>query len=431
MTNTESLQAALAKLSNDDAAKILVHPQTGKPVPYATIERWREDPSSIHLWAVEFLLPGTPLAGDASAAPAGPVEGYSLKHDGERAGHAGINPLWAKLPAWDKAKLWIGVPTTGAMHPKNVFAIYALLARHQGKIAFYPCENNPVGRARNILATHFLSLPEKPDYHLMIDDDMIVPFGNRKMYAQMFGGPEKDPLGDLDVVSRLVSHGKPLVGALYVGRSRTGTLQFAEAYENPSVNRLYRTGPVDKLLPVKWVATGALLIHRSVYEAIIAHDPSIKPRHANDVYRFFAMEDDEGEDMLFCQRARAAGIQPYVDLGCVCGHEGSYIYWPHNTAPVASRPEGFLDPKASQGLQAVKEAAMSPPVTTKAVTRNPVSPPPPRKLRSSAPSLAGAAGQVAIVDQAPNIPLPPAESAAVATPVAPAQPEVPEDAVPV
>ena len=33
-----------------------------------------------------------------------------------------------------------------------------------------------------------------------------------------------------------------------------------------------------------------------------------------------------GEDVTFCIRAAAAGHQPHVDLGLICGHQGSKIY---------------------------------------------------------------------------------------------------------
>jgi hypothetical protein len=33
-----------------------------------------------------------------------------------------------------------------------------------------------------------------------------------------------------------------------------------------------------------------------------------------------------GEDVVFCIRAAAAGHQPFVDLGLLCGHMGNKIY---------------------------------------------------------------------------------------------------------
>jgi hypothetical protein len=33
-----------------------------------------------------------------------------------------------------------------------------------------------------------------------------------------------------------------------------------------------------------------------------------------------------GEDVQFCVRASQAGHQPHVDLGLICGHQGSFIY---------------------------------------------------------------------------------------------------------
>lgn len=39
-----------------------------------------------------------------------------------------------------------------------------------------------------------------------------------------------------------------------------------------------------------------------------------------------------GEDVSFCLRAKAAGHQPYVDMGLVCGHLGHCVYGPRNTS---------------------------------------------------------------------------------------------------
>jgi len=38
-----------------------------------------------------------------------------------------------------------------------------------------------------------------------------------------------------------------------------------------------------------------------------------------------------GEDVSFCLRAAAAGHQPHVDMGLICGHLGTYCYGPSNT----------------------------------------------------------------------------------------------------
>ena len=38
-----------------------------------------------------------------------------------------------------------------------------------------------------------------------------------------------------------------------------------------------------------------------------------------------------GEDVSFCLRAAAAGHQPHVDMGLVCGHLGHFCYGPRST----------------------------------------------------------------------------------------------------
>lgn len=361
MNLTQQLANALADVSDADAKTKFIHPVNKCWPGLAVIGNWRKNAITMPLWAIESLI-GTPKLDaqpphDTATAPVeAPVNsmssgaGVSSPVPSVDPGFSEINPAWSQLPEWADANLLIGVPMLDHMHPKTEFALFYTLTRHHKKISYFPCVGNPIGRARNQLATYFLN-NTKADWLLMLDGDMLPYFGNPLVWAQWGGLPEH-PMADMDFVARLVSHGKPLVGGHYVGRSKTGTCQFAEAYENSSVNRKYHAGITDELLPTKWVAAGLLLIHRAVFEAIIANQPELKPRYDGDVYRFFAMEDDEGEDMLFCQRARQAGIQPHVDIGCPAGHIGEYIFWPHNTTPTAPRVGQPMDAKDKTGIAA-------------------------------------------------------------------------------
>jgi hypothetical protein len=363
----DQLTKALADVSNANVKSIFVNPANGKSPAPPQIAQWRADPSTMPLWAVNKLVPYAVAAQDSVSALPDGIGGVPGIQGVKDAGFSEIDPSWSNLPHWDGCKLWIAVPTAYRCGPKLQFAINALMGKHTevkdgkvlNKIGFMPSVGNPVGRARNELLTHFMSLPGKPDWMLMIDDDMVIPFGNPQVW-QSWGGPKE--LGMTDLVSRLVSQGKPLVGAMYVGRGAANHCQFSTAYENPSINRKYHSGVKNELVPCDWVATGALLINRSVLLAIAAKFPDLCPRFDGDTYRFFSMEHDEGEDMAFCKRARAAGIQPYVDAGCHCGHEGNFIFWPHNTTAVdpKPRPGQYLDAKGKIGRDAEVARATNP-----------------------------------------------------------------------
>jgi len=347
----DQIKTDLAKLSDALASELFVNPETEKPVARPTLAGWRKNASAMPAWAIAKIAKNVGSCACGSSVDTTPKQSDP--------GFAQIDPKWAAgVDGWGDAKMCIGFPTSGhSTHTKTVFCLMALQALHTKKVSFIPCENNPIGRSRNIIATQFLARPEKPAWLLFIDNDMVVPFGSGpwadEIWKKLGGVPNE--FAKMDICSRLASHGKQLVGALYVGRGPTGVAQFAEAYENQSINRIAHSGPKDELKPTKWVATGAMLIHRDVFLKIAEKFPDLRPLHPDDPYRFFAMEDDEGEDMLFCKRAREAGIQPYVDMGCHCGHEGNFIFWPHNTTPVPPKRGEFLDAKSRIAANSVRE----------------------------------------------------------------------------
>lgn len=196
--------------------------------------------------------------------------------------------------------------------------------------------NTLVEDARNALAHRFLK-ETKAEHAIMIDDDMVLPYGNGAELSKHYGLDIPVTFGNHHLIDRLLSHKKQLVGALYFGRCAGGKAQFAEAFEDDKVDQdahqLVRPG----LRATKWVATGALYIHRSVFEAIMAAAtekfPDIIPRTPELPWGFFKrMGNLIGEDVSFNRRASACGIQPYVDTGLICGHYGHCVYGPGNTS---------------------------------------------------------------------------------------------------
>jgi hypothetical protein len=171
-----------------------------------------------------------------------------------------------------------------------------------------------------------------------------------------------------------MSHQKSVVGGLYFGRHKFGPPVTNEGSANPAVADYYRNGPYDKIQETRWVGTGCLLTHRSVFEDIEKKFPAIArtgkhgghwftsteaslfdqvsrirealadgPVTAEKGFKALAGLDSAialaksenslgvGEDVSFCLRAKAAGHTPYVDLGLICGHLGHCVYGPKNT----------------------------------------------------------------------------------------------------
>lgn len=269
-------------------------------------------------------------------------------------------------PVSDK-KVTILLPWYKTSSPITTFALLGLLdkARMAVMLNF---DDAFVAHARNKLSDNFLST--KSQIALMVDDDMVIPWGNAAWHNQFSGFNLPDQFAGLNTVDRLLSHRKTLVGALYWGRRPGGRPVYAEGRND---KEFLRRGPHDECRPTRWVGTGCMLIHRSVFEDIEKKFPHLARNSEGKGGNWFTSSehdlkegafkvldvlDDEsasvaarvaksremlrdlqaktqahsklgtGEDVQFCIRAAQAGHQPHVDLGLVCGHIGSKVYGP-------------------------------------------------------------------------------------------------------
>jgi hypothetical protein len=260
------------------------------------------------------------------------------------------------------------LPFYKAVHPQTAFCITALFDHSRMKM-FMNYGDAFVAHARNELARRFLN--SECEWSMWFDDDVVMPIGNASWYNRTTNFGFMDKFAGLHTIDRLMSHGKTIVGGLYFGRTPTGKPMYAEGMANRVEEIAARRGPQDVVKPTKWVATGCLLVHRSVYEdiskrwphlddqwfsssehdVISAVDEALKILHTGPAN--FATEAQIksaievlghgrnlsskysrtgcGEDVQFCQRALQVGHQPHVDLGLVCGHVGSACYGPFNT----------------------------------------------------------------------------------------------------
>jgi hypothetical protein len=180
-----------------------------------------------------------------------------------------------------------------------------------------------IEHARNRLVHKFLETDAK--WILMIDDDIIPSIGRPawfKYWVQGARGIHDTPL-QRHVLHRLIGAGKDLIGAAYFGRQEGGAIMCSDQSLAPRA-RTYE----DAVIPLDWVGTGCMLIHRKVFAGIRnKFGDTLKidvPDYDYDYFRPF--DSARGEDVSFCLRAKDAGFQPHVDIGLPVFHVGYKTY---------------------------------------------------------------------------------------------------------
>lgn len=147
------------------------------------------------------------------------------------------------------------------------------------------------------------------DWLLFIDDDMVfAPDAIKRLIAT------RDEL-DLDILGGLCfRRGAPYHPTLYMREQPTeGYYNFLESWSTDLVE-------VD--------ATGMafLVIHKRVFEKIADTPmPPYEYRVSNPAPDFFRWEGRLGEDLRFCQDAKAAGCRVFVDTRIEIGHIGELV----------------------------------------------------------------------------------------------------------
>ncbi len=231
---------------------------------------------------------------------------------------------------WEGKKLIIGFPCYKNTNPDTMYSIVSLLAKHHGKVGLDMEIGTLIIQARNTIATRFMK--SKAEWLLFLDDDMLFPCANPAVFNGRWNARMPEIFANTDVVTKLISHGQPLVGGLYFGRDPKGVAQYGEAFEYAHENDYAHNAPYNELRPVKWMGTGCMLIHRSVFEAMQKKYPECNYTAPGRTCGFFTpLTPDQGEDVSFCLRAKECGFQPKVDMSLICGHIGNMAFWHHNT----------------------------------------------------------------------------------------------------
>lgn len=251
-------------------------------------------------------------------------------------------PAPEPIHEWQGRQVVMLMPVYRTYNPDTHFTLFANYARYgPEKIGMIQEKKTNVYEARNIMAKKFLNETDAK-YGLMCDDDMILPTGNPALFNMRYKANVSNEAASKVAISRIMSwpEDKKIVGALYFGRHEGGKAQCSKGFTAPENNDKFRKGAFGNgLVPDDWVGTGFMRIHRDVFEAMAKEidagrwGDDLKPLHKErGWYGFFTPNKvGVGEDVSFCLRAKAIGIQTYVDAGLLCLHAGDRLYGPHNT----------------------------------------------------------------------------------------------------
>lgn len=271
---------------------------------------------------------------------------------------------------WEGRQVCILMPSYKTTNPRTSFCILNLYDRTKMAVML-DFGDAMIAHSRNKLADRFLK--SNIEWALTLDDDMVFPFGNASLYNTFCRSNLPEPFAGFHSVNRLLSHGKTLVGALYRGRWEHSKTVYAEAYYDKAEEEYARRAPYDLIKPTRWVGTGCMLIHRSVFLDIEKKFPQLARNKDGDYGHWFSPSEHDlkesaqnaldvlddssvseaarvakareiiargqalskrysgagvGEDVVFCHRAAQSGHQPFVDMGLVCGHIGDHVFAP-------------------------------------------------------------------------------------------------------
>ena len=213
--------------------------------------------------------------------------------------------------------IFVGMVAYKTTNPVTAFVLTALaLDFGRDKIRFdMECGNSMIYQARNKLAAKFLETDAR--WLLMLDDDMIPCIGRPEWMR--FWVPSARNVLDLPlqrhIIHKLIGDNKTIVGAAYFERREGAGLVCSDQSLVPRA-RQYD----DAVVEVDWLGTGAMLVHRRVFEDIAKTYPDI------DGNFFHPIDGKTGEDISFCIRAKKAGHATHIDLSVPTFHLGYKTY---------------------------------------------------------------------------------------------------------
>ena len=213
--------------------------------------------------------------------------------------------------------IFVGMVAYKTTNPVTAFVLTALaLDFGRDKIRFdMECGNSMIYQARNKLAAKFLETDAR--WLLMLDDDMIPCIGRPEWMR--FWVPSARNVLDLPlqrhIIHKLIGDNKTIVGAAYFERREGAGLVCSDQSLVPRA-RQYD----DAVVEVDWLGTGAMLVHRRVFEDIDKSYPDIDGNY------FHPIDGKTSEDISFCIRAKKAGHATHIDLSVPTFHLGYKTY---------------------------------------------------------------------------------------------------------
>jgi hypothetical protein len=286
---------------------------------------------------------------------------------------------------WDGKEVFLALPFYKETNPRTLFSILGVWDREKYR-ASVRWDAAFIAHTRNQLAADFLSTGVPHSW--WIDDDMVFPMGNAGWFNRFSGMSIPDKFAGLHTPSRLRSHGKSVVSAVYVGRDPNGRGMYAEAIARGTAgdeeNKWAHGAPYDTIKETKFAGFGCIMISRQVFLDIQSKFPHLAPESGDETFHFFSNASDallssvpeirqkieaaaaevrggtgdvalrllddavkqigsaeakskeesrlqQGEDRTFCLRAREAGHPTFVDFAVVCGHVGRNVFNVQNT----------------------------------------------------------------------------------------------------
>src|SRR5215475_1589132 len=203
-------------------------------------------------------------------------------------------------------------------------------------VGFELVGNTLLSTARNELADRFLK--SKALWSFWLDSDVFIPFGNAGAFLNYTQATKGHDFVRHNALVRMIKHDQPLVGGVYAGRFKGAPLTiqpdlYPRNRNDQQMSQALRNGnAAGGLQAVEWIAAGLMLVHRYVFERIMETQP-IEPPFPGAFYPFFTQFGALGEDVAFCERAKRAGIHPFLDTEVRAGHIGLSVFMPEDSRP--------------------------------------------------------------------------------------------------
>lgn len=242
----------------------------------------------------------------------------------------------------------ICLPLADQVHAGTNHSLIALDFSKAAHVHLLDRRGAPVDQARNDLVGRVLMDPKLKDVtHLLwVDDDMIFP---------------------QDAFARLLAHDLPVVGGLCHAR-HPPIYSPILLYKDPANGTYsYRFDFPQGLVEVDGTGGAFLLVKREVFEAIEEKFPTAGEGPFTN--------SGQGEDVSFCERAKACGYKIFVDTTLDIGHVGEVVvntafakknragefhpWYPPRPAPEGQPVASIIIPTYNQRPEWLREAVAS------------------------------------------------------------------------